>query len=337
MTERTDAIADSGVLPTTSEITLANVWDHVLARVGFRRMGHRVAAGLYALGAPGPDAPVLVTANYSMSFDALRAGLAGKDAHLLVLDTQGVNVWCAAGKGTFGTDELVRRIAATNLAQRVRTRTLILPQLGAPGVAAHEVKQRSGFAVEYGPVRAADVGEFLRTRQATPGMRRVRFGLADRLAVSLVDVVVAIVPTALIAAAFYFLGGATIVWAVAAAILAGVLLFPILLPWLPTRAFASKGWLLGLAAALPFAVVAWNRAEGSTGWLRLLGSLTYLLALPPVTAYLALIFTGSTTFTSRSQVRREIFAYIPVLAWLFGAGIALTLVLAGARLWGGGA
>ena len=91
--------------------------------------------GLYALGAPAPDSPVFVSANYTLSFDALRSALRGIDGYLLVLDTKGINVWCAAGKGTFGTDELVARIEATRLAEVVRHRRLILPQLGAPGVA----------------------------------------------------------------------------------------------------------------------------------------------------------------------------------------------------------
>jgi hypothetical protein len=58
--------------------------------------------------------------------------------------------------------------------------------------------------------------------------------------------------------------------------------------------------------------------------------------MPPVTAYLALNFTGSSTFTSRTGVRREIFSYIPFMAATFGAGIVLTLAL-GVMRWIGGA
>ena len=105
------------VRSTTSAITPANRWDHLLARCGVNRSGHRVEPGLYALGDPTPDSPVFVTANYTLSFDALRSALAGIDGYILVLDTQGINVWCAAGKGTFGTDELVHRIEATALAR----------------------------------------------------------------------------------------------------------------------------------------------------------------------------------------------------------------------------
>src|SRR5512137_1819132 len=142
---------ETTIRKTNSQITLANRLDHLLARWAIKRSGHRVAAGLYALGYPAPTSPVFVTANYSLSFDALRSALPGRDAYLLVLDTDGINVWCAAGKGTFGTDELVRRIEATGLKEVVSHRDLVLPQLGAPGVAAHEVRKRSGFKVTYGP------------------------------------------------------------------------------------------------------------------------------------------------------------------------------------------
>ena len=145
-------------------------------------MSYTVDPGLYAAGNPSPESPVLVTANYKLSFDMLRRELPGIDAWILVLDTKGINVWCAAGKGTFGTGELVRRVKAVKLESVVSHRRLVLPQLGAPGIQAHVVKQESGFAVDFGPVRAADLPAYLRAgRKATPEMRAVRFGWRDRL------------------------------------------------------------------------------------------------------------------------------------------------------------
>jgi CO dehydrogenase/acetyl-CoA synthase gamma subunit (corrinoid Fe-S protein) len=130
-------VRDRRIRKTSAVLTLGDRLDHVKARWGYRRDRHRVDPGLYGLGEPGRSSPVFVTANYTLSFDALRSALVGRDAYLLVLDTAGINVWCAAGKGTFGTDELVRRIEAVGLHQVVDHRLLILPQLGAPGVAAH--------------------------------------------------------------------------------------------------------------------------------------------------------------------------------------------------------
>lgn len=277
---------------TTSQLTFANYWDHILARLGYRRNEHRVDPGLYALGNPTADSPVFVTANYTLSFDALRSALAGRDAYILVLDTEGINVWCAAGKGTFGTDELVRRIRATGLKDVVHHRTLILPQLGAAGVAAYEVLRRSGFRVEYGPVRAKDLPHYLRTGLATPEMRRVRFGLADRLVLIPVEVVHVFMPTLLAAVLLYVLGGWTAVAAGVVAVLAGVVVFPILLPWLPTRDFSSKGFILGISVAVAFIwSVLWRNPAVSLG-LGLVQSLAYLLPMSAVTAFLALNFTA---------------------------------------------
>lgn len=317
-----------GIRHTTSSITLADRWDHLLARWAVNRSGHRVEPGLYALGEPTEDAPVFVTANYTLSFDALRSALAGSDGYILVLDTKGINVWCAAGKGTFGTDELLQRIGATGLGDVVRHRVLILPQLGAPGVAAHEVKARSGFLVKYGPVRAADLPEYLKTQRATPRMRRVQFGLLDRLVLIPVELIHVVIPMAIAAMVLYFVAGPIAMVAAVAAILAGVVLFPILLPWIPTHDFSTKGLLLGGLVAVPLAVVAFQGNADAAWWARAGMALAYLLAMPPVTAFLALNFTGSTTFTSRTGVRREIFAYIPIMAWMFGIGLVLTIVLA---------
>ncbi len=323
------------VLPVTSEISWSNRWDHFLARWGVKRSEHRVSPGLYSLGNVSPDSPVFVSANYTLSFDALRSALHGVDAYILVLDTDGINVWCAAGKGTFGTEELVQSIRTTRLADVVRHRVVIVPQLGAPGVAAHQVRKESGFRVEYGPVRAADISAYLSTHEATPDMRRVRYDLLDRLVLIPVEFVFVLLPMIVGALVGFFVGGWLIAAAIIAASLAGVVLFPILLPWLPTRAFSTKGLILGGAVAIVFALTLIASDPDKALWVRAIQALALILALPPVTAFLALNFTGSTTFTSRTGVRREIFRYIPIMAWLFGAGILLTIVHISIRMWGG--
>jgi hypothetical protein len=308
------AADSSKIRPTTSSTGFAELRDHILARLGVDRMGHRVEPGLYSVGRPGPGSPVFVTANYTLSFDSLRSALRGIDGYILVLDTQGVNVWCAAGEGTFGTDELLNRIKATRLEEVVKHRRLILPQLGASGVNIFEVEKRSGFRVEFGPVRARDIPDFLRTWKVAPEMRLVRFNLVDRLVLIPVELKGIALPLLVAAVILYVFGGSFSAAAAAVAVLSGVALFPMLLPWLPTRDLSSKGFILGTLAALPFAVTTFLGFQGSMLWLRLAYALTFMLLMPPVTAYLALNFTGSTPFTSRSGVKREIFRYIPVMA-----------------------
>jgi hypothetical protein len=321
----------SNITHTTSILTSADRWDHVLARVGVNRAGHRVRPGLYALGMPDAASPVFVTANYTLSFDALRAALAGVSGYILVLDTRGINVWCAAGKGTFGTNELVQRIEATGLKDVVTHRRLILPQLGAPGVAAHEVKQRSGFKVEYGPVRAADLPAYLRAGAATPEMRRVRFDLLDRLVLIPVDITQTFIPMAIAALVMYLIAGWWGALAAVAAVQGGVTLFPILLPFLPTREFSTKGFILGAALAAPFVVAALWGAAGD--WpAHLLRALAALTGISSVVAYIGLNFTGATTFTSKSGVQQEMRRYIRPMAGLAGVALLCLIALAVLRI-----
>ena len=311
----------------TGNVSFRDRWINVTTQFGINRQKYIVDPGLYALGSPDQDSPVFVTANYSPSFRALRTALQGIDGYILVLDTKGINVWCAAGKGTFGTDELVLRIEQANLGEVVRHRRLILPQLGAPGVAAHEVEERTSFGVAYGPVRAADLRQYLAIGKATAEMRRVRFPLKQRLEIVPAEIVNTLIFTIVLGLPLYFGGGLLAALAALAAVFAGNVLFPPLLPWLPTRNFSTKGFFLGALIALPFVVMAGLGYHGEATWQRAGWALAYLLFMPPVTAFLSLNYTGGTTFTSWSGVKREIFAYVPVMAWMFAPGLLLMVAL----------
>ncbi len=297
------------------------------ARWAMGRMAYQVEPGLYAVGQPSTDSQVFVSANYKMSFDRLRSALMGIDAWLLVLDTKGINVWCAAGKGTFGTDELIRQVHATNLSSLVSHRRLIVPQLGAPGVAAHEVRKQSGFRVIYGPVRANDIPAFLEAgTKATPEMRRVDFPLVDRLAVIPVELVMAAKSVLVIMVAFLLLAGLGLdgySWPRVAGVgigsaalfagtfVAGTMLLPVLLPWLPGRALSLKGTWIGIA--IMAAMVAFLLASGiqPTSWL---SAAAWCLIIPATTSFAAMNFTGATTYTSLSGVRREMRMAVPLQA-----------------------
>jgi hypothetical protein len=281
---------------------------------------------LYRLGNPTADSPVFASANYTLSFDALREALTGIDAFILVLDTKGINVWCAAGKGTFGTDELIDRIEITGLSKIVSHRKIILPQLGAPGVSAHEVLRRSGFFIEYGPVRAKDLPAYLTTHSATREMRTVRFTLTDRLVLTPIELVHVILPLIATTVVLYFLTGFGAALGAITAVLAGTVLFPALLPLIPTTDFSTKGFILGIIVAIPFSAF-FALAKGMSGIAQIIAALVPLLIMSPVTAYLALNFTGSSTYTSQIGVKKEIFRYVPVMVLMTSMGIVLAIAL----------
>ncbi len=320
--------------PMPETLTTRRTWRDVLGgwrvRWSIGRMDYAVAPGLYRIGQPDSRSPVLVTANYKLTVDTVRTSVPGLDVWLLVLDTKGVNVWCAAGKGTFGTRELVERIQAVNLASVVEHRDLVVPQLGATGVAAHEVTRATGFSVHYGPVRARDIPAYLAAgRKASEEMRRVKFGWRERVVLAPVELAAAFKLLLAVAAVLLVLevlryGRVTPHLALAcvpfvAAYLTGGLLIPLLLPWLPFRAFSAKGAVAG--AAVAGAIALWLPVSFAE-------KAAIALLIPAITTHMAMLFTGATTFTTLGGARLEVQRALPLIKTAAGAGAILRVAAA---------
>jgi hypothetical protein len=310
-----------------------DLFKNFLARFGFKRMNYAVKPGLYAAGTPDKRSPVLVCANYKMSFDALRKELYGISAWILVLDSKGVNVWCAAGKGTFGTRELVKRISLVKLDKIVSHRELIVPQLGAPGIQAHMVRKLSKFRVVYGPVEASDIKAFLADgMKVDEKQRTVTFGLKKRIEVigvefmtalktALAAAVIAVIaagftkagfsPAAGLANSLYFIE------AMGLAVLSSTVIPAALLPLLPGRMFSVKGAVSGLAVSAVFVLTA--------GDMTLLTRLSIILLSTALSAFVFMNYTGSTTFTSLTGVRKEISVSVPPIIGAALAGMVLQI------------
>ena len=325
-----DACSDHAAIQAVStSLTFKDTLGAWKVRWGIWRMDYAVESGLYTVGKPDVNSPVLVSANYKLTFDTLRKNLAGLDCWLLILDTKGVNVWCAAGKGTFGTEELVNRIESVGMYEIVAHKKLVLPQLGAPGVSAHEVGRRTGFSVIYGPVRANDIKTFLSSGyKATKEMRTVRFTLWDRLVLAPMELV-EVTKISMVIFGFMFLinlfaaraFGVMDFLIYTAAALIGSLITPVLLPAVPGKAFAFKGWLLG---AIGTALIVWGYGWFASPFL-LLG-IGYMLALPAFTSFLAMNFTGASTYTSPSGVLKEMTIAVPFIVLSLLAGAVLILI-----------
>ena len=295
----------------------------IAARWAINRQDYKVAPGLYCTGTPNQESPVLVTANYKLTLDTLRKELQQIDAWVLVLDTRGINVWCAAGKALFSTREVVNRVRQTDLARVVTHREIILPQLSATGVSARQVKKDSGFKVIWGPIRTRDIKKFLGNNQkADTAMRRVTFSFGERMTLVPVELTQVVKPTLWVVLGIFFASGIgsnlfslNAAWlrglmataAYAAGILAGAMLAPALLPWIPVRSFALKGTLTGFVCGLGIILIfhsALNFWEG----------LALLLCSTAISSFLAMNFTGSTPYTSPSGVEKEMRKAIPLQA-----------------------
>ncbi len=329
------------VQKVTTEISQSERWEHIKCRATAFRNSYTVPPGLYAVGAPDKDSHVLVSANYKLSFDLLRRELKGLNVWILVLDTKGINVWCAAGKGTFGTDELVRRILLNHLDKVVDHRKVIVPQLGAPGVSAHKVKQAAGFRVLYGPVNAKDIPAYIAADcKASREMRTVGFSAKDRFVLTPMEInpamkkypiyallvlgIFGLQPSGIIFKDAVNSGFPLLVFGLVA-VLAGAFLTPVFLPFVPFRSFAIKGWIVGMFTTV-IAVQLFSPMNET------LVFFTYIF-FPLVSSYIALQFTGSTTFTGMSGVNKELRTAIPVYMF-FGVVSILVLTVFKLNQWG---
>ncbi len=318
-----------------TNLSTADFLGAVRVRWGINRDNYRVAPGLYAVGSPGPESDVFVTGNYKLSFDTLRKNLSEQNGWILVLDTKGVNVWCAAGKGTFGTKELVNKIRLVTLDNIVNHKRIILPQLGATGVAAYKVKEETGFNVNYGPVRAPDIKRFISDGyKADREMRTVTFRFKDRIK---------LIPNDFMYGKFYLLGAMAVIFFISGltrhgfsykdfsvegspailnvflAYLSGIAITPMFLPYIPARLFSLKGFYIG---SLVFIILLLLNLTGSN----LFETISWFLIITAISSFLAMNFTGSSTYTSLSGVKKEMKFSLPVQIGSAVIGITLQII-----------
>lgn len=318
-----------------SEWSQADYRGALKVRLSIGRNSYQVQPGLYKLGNPGQESEVIVTSNYKLTFDIVRKNLEGIDAWILILQTYGINVWCAAGKGTFGTEELINQINETQLESFVSHKRIIVPQLGAPGVSGYKVKEATGFSVKFGPVRAEDIKEYLSSNfRKNSTMRAVQFNFLDRLLLTPVEIVnslkylfYALIVVVLLSGITSNGYSLTAMWHegvraslyLLLAYIAGAFIAPLLLPWLPFRQFGGKGLVAGLLAfgLIAFLIYPEQSNLYIIGWFQISGA---------VSSFLSMNFTGASTYTSLSGVRKEMRTFVPLQIILIISGLTLIIL-----------
>ncbi len=128
------------------------LWLRDALQMAFRLLPWPTEPGLRRIGEPGPLSPVLVTGNYDLTVRRVMNALRASDAWLVVAPSSGINVWCAAAGGLFTTHQVVTALKTSGVAEHVKHRRAILPQLAATGVLAREVSRRCRWRLRFGPV-----------------------------------------------------------------------------------------------------------------------------------------------------------------------------------------
>ncbi len=162
-------------------MTLRYLWIDVVETL-LRVLPFPCRTGLIEIGHPGRGSPVLLTGNFRLTVERVKRALAGIDAYLLVANSRGVNVWCAATGGLLTDHEVVTVLKASGIENRVAHRQVVLPQLAATGIDGKVVQHRTGWRVVWGPVRADALPAFLGNGfAASRAMRTVTFPWPQRV------------------------------------------------------------------------------------------------------------------------------------------------------------
>jgi len=317
----------------STQLTVSDYLGAIRVRWGIGRNNYRVEPGLYKVGSPTKDSDVMISANYKLSFDALRKNLTGLNIWILVIDTKGVNVWCAAGKGTFGTCNLVKSIKENSLEQVVSHRKIIVPQLAAPGVSGYKVKEQTGFNVLFGPIRAADIHRFIDAGyKATPEMRKMVFPFYERAKLIPVDLQYRKFQLLFVLIGLFLLSGLDTtgflfqkmvetssfpIINIIGAYIAGIVIAPLFLPFIPFRTFAMKGAFWGIIVTIVIDLI-FNMPpveELALGLINL-----------SIASFMMMNFTGSSTYTSLSGVKKEMKVAVPLQIIFASTGLILFII-----------
>ncbi|WP_051334989.1 HgcAB-like fusion protein [Bradyrhizobium sp. Ai1a-2] len=153
-----------------------------LFHIFFRHFNFPCKLGLINVGTPGENSPVFLSGNYTLTVQRVLRKLRGIDCYLLVANSRGSNVWCAAGMNEFSEYDVIDAINVANLGNLVKHRRIIAPVYSAPGVDISAVKRETGFNIKWGPTHLDDLPRFIAAGfKRTNDMFQVKFGLQDRL------------------------------------------------------------------------------------------------------------------------------------------------------------
>ncbi len=213
----------------------------------FRLFPCPVSVGLRRIGKPDRNSPVLVTGNFYLTVRRLITGLKGWDIWLLIADSKGVNVWCAAGGGEFSTNAVVSVLKTSGIEDEVDHRNVILPPLGAPGIQARAVMKASAWTIKWGPVRISDIPAYLENnQQRSETMKRVTYNWRERLDTA----AGALFPFFLLGALGFLIFGPHLLMNYLAVATITFLFFMLTCPWLPGNSGLNKVMFLEICLVL---------------------------------------------------------------------------------------
>jgi len=161
-------VAKYGGIVVMSDFTGENIFPLLLERLNIFTDPQRpmtVTQGIYPIGNPDENSPVLVTTNFALTYFIVSGEIESSKvpSWLLIKDSEGLSVMTAWAAGKFSGDDVGAFVKKSGIAEKVKHKKIIIPGYAA-AIAGDMEEGLPGCAIAVGPREAALIPAFLKAR-----------------------------------------------------------------------------------------------------------------------------------------------------------------------------
>ena len=161
-------VAKYGGIVVMSDFATESLFPLLLERLNIYTDPQRpmtVTEGIFEIGKPDENSPVLVTTNFALTYFIVSGEIEASKvpAYLLVKDSEGLSVLTAWAAGKFGGDDVGMFVKKCGIMDKVKHTELIIPGYAA-AIAGDIEEELPGWTITVGPREAAHLAAFLKSK-----------------------------------------------------------------------------------------------------------------------------------------------------------------------------
>ncbi|OPX33386.1 MAG: acetyl-CoA decarbonylase/synthase complex subunit gamma [Desulfobacteraceae bacterium 4484_190.1] len=161
-------IAKYGGIAVLSDFTGESLFPLLLERLNIYTDPQRpmtVTEGIYEIGNPDENSPVLVTTNFALTYFIVSGEIESSNvpSWLLIKDAEGLSVMTAWAAGKFAGDDVGIFVKKSGIVDKVKHTELVIPGYAA-AIAGDVEEELPGWTITVGPREAAHIPAFLKAK-----------------------------------------------------------------------------------------------------------------------------------------------------------------------------
>ena len=161
-------VAKYGGIVVMSDFNTESLFPLLLERLNIYTDPQRpmmVTEGIFEIGNPDENSPVLVTTNFALTYFIVSGEIEASKvpAWLLIKDAEGLSVLTAWAAGKFAGDDVGVYVKKSGIMDKVKHTELIIPGYAA-AIAGDVEEELPGWTITVGPREAAHLPAFLKTK-----------------------------------------------------------------------------------------------------------------------------------------------------------------------------